>query len=313
MKSKEIRELLLRKYIKEIEQLHIKFPDGYDDGGKGTYICPLCLKVFNIGQIGEQINSYITIEHVPPKNLGGKPLVLTCKECNSVCGHEIDVYLRNEIENSDKVYFNGAKGHFSKYGQGGAEVNAITNEDKEGIIDIRIERKRNSPINFDTFAESIKNSTDNLHIHGHLILGDHRRSPKMACVALLKSAYLFAFYRLGYQYVLTTKLNAIREQILHPEKEIIPPQYICLYADDIDGNRQDDIYVATIDTVKVFAVLLTLKLPKSNYLHRFISILPYIDDNDVDLYNRLKNLHTAKETIEVQFRGFARIRQKTGE
>ena len=141
MNSKERREILLRKYIEEVEQLHVSFSEGYDDMGKGSFICPLCLRIFNVGQLGEQVNSYITIEHVPPENLGGKPLVLTCKECNSSCGHDLDVYLRNEIEHHERAYFNGSKGHFSKYSHGGVEVNAITNEDKDGTVNIRIEKK----------------------------------------------------------------------------------------------------------------------------------------------------------------------------
>lgn len=140
MNNKKRREILLRKFIKEVEQLNITFPEGYDMG-KGSFICPLCRRIFNIGQLREKVNDYITIEHVPPENLGGKPIVLTCKDCNSTCGHDLDVYLRNEMEHHERAYFNGSKGHFSKYCYGGVEVNAITNEDKDGTIDIRIERK----------------------------------------------------------------------------------------------------------------------------------------------------------------------------
>ena len=137
MNSKERREILHRKYTEEVKQLPIVFPDGYDDQGKGSFICPLCLRIFNLAQLGEQVNSFITIEHVPPENLAGKPLVLTCKDCNSTCGHELDVYLRNEMEHLEQNYFNGAKGHYSKwFYHKGLEMNAIIKEDSDdGFFD----------------------------------------------------------------------------------------------------------------------------------------------------------------------------------
>ena len=307
MNSKERREILLRKYIEEVEQLHISFPEGYDDMGKGSYICPLCLRIFNVGQLGEQVNSYITIEHVPPENLGGKPIVLTCKDCNSTCGHDLDVYLRNEIEHHERAYFNGSKGHFSKYSHGGVEVNAITNEDKDGTVNISIERKRNSPIVFDTFIESVDASADDLHIDGRLILGDHKRDYQMANVAMLKSAYLYAFYKLGSKYILSTKLNAIRKQIHNPHEDILPPYYLLFNEDHIPNNMPDDIYIFTLDGERSLVAILTLKLSTSNYLHRIATLLPLPDQEDLEIYNRLKNIHTTKGNIEVEYIGIARL------
>ncbi len=305
MNSKERREFLLRKYIEEVEQLHISFPEGYDDMGKGSFICPLCLKLFNVGQLGEQVNSYITIEHVPPEILGGKPIVLTCKDCNSTCGHDVDVYLRNEIEHLERAYFNGPKGHFSKYSHGGVEVNAITNEDKDGTVNISIERKRNSPIVFNTFIESVDASADDLNIDGRLILGDHKRNVIKADIAILKSAYLYAFYKLGYKYILSTKLDAIRKQIQNPNEDILPQYY--LQSEHIDEKRQDDVYIATINGVEILAVLLTLKLPKSERIHRFITIMPMENERDLDFYNRLHTMLKDKRSFEMQFIGIKHI------
>ena len=307
MNSKERRGILLREYIKEVEQLNIAFPEGYDDMGKGSFICPLCLRIFNVGQLGEQVNSYITIEHVPPENLGGKPIALTCKDCNSTCGHDLDVYLRNEIEHHEQSFFNGSKGHFSKYCHGGVEVNAITNEDKDGTVNIRIERKRNSPIVFDTFIESLDTSADDLHIDGRLILDDHKRNNKMANVAMLKSAYLYVFYKLGCKYILSSNLDAIRKQIKNPNDDILPPYYLLFNEDHISNNMPDDIYIYTLDGEKVLVVILTLKLSNHNCLHRFATVLPMPGQKDLDLYNRLKNIQASKGNVEVKYIGIARV------
>ena len=308
MNSKERRKILLHKYVKEVEQLHIKLPEGYDDMGKGSFICPLCLRIFNIAQLEGLVNNFITIEHVPPKNLGGKPITLTCNDCNSTCGHELDVYLRNEMEHHERAYFNRSKGHFSKYSHGGVEVNAITNEDKDGTINIKIEKKHNSPFSFDTFCESIQSSAYDLRIDGHLILGNHKRNTKMAEVALLKSSYLYAFYKFGYRYILSTKLNAIKLQIQNPNEDILPPYYILFNESHIPNNKPDDIYIFTLNGEKVLVVVLTLKSSNSNNLRRFATVLPMPGQEDLELYNRLKNIHETIGYIEVEYIGIARER-----
>jgi hypothetical protein len=43
------------------------------------YGCPLCLRLFRRDQIDQ-----LSLDHVPPKSVGSKLKVLTCKTCNSV-------------------------------------------------------------------------------------------------------------------------------------------------------------------------------------------------------------------------------------
>ncbi|WP_369188879.1 HNH endonuclease [Streptomyces sp. R08] len=51
------------------------------------YLCPCCLYVFPFESVAAQI---LTIEHVPPKALGGKEMLLTCKRCNNDAGRDFD-------------------------------------------------------------------------------------------------------------------------------------------------------------------------------------------------------------------------------
>ncbi len=53
------------------------------------YVCPVCLRGF------EDHNS-LTLEHVPPKSIGGKVLCLTCRECNNQAGHGVDAAVHGE-------------------------------------------------------------------------------------------------------------------------------------------------------------------------------------------------------------------------
>ena len=301
MKSKEKREFLLRKYAKAIECFPFVTSDGQSNVGKNSYICPLCLRIFRLAQLGNDINKYITLEHIPPENLGGKPLILTCKDCNSNCGHDLDVYLRNELEHREGKYFNDPKGYVSKFEYGGNSVNAILKEDENGVVNIFIENEHNHPSVVDRFIESTKTYDGDLEIPGSFKLGNHRRKTEVVDVAILKSAYLYAFYKFGYKYILRTNLNAIRKQIMHPNEKVLPPFYLLLNESHIPDIIPDDVYSATIDEEKVLVVILTFNLSSSNHLHRFATILPMPNTKDLDLYNRLKNISETKGEIEVKF------------
>ena len=56
----------------------------------GNVRCPICLEPFT--EAGVLDGSAVTLEHVPPPPgaLGGRPICLTCKECNAGAGHGID-------------------------------------------------------------------------------------------------------------------------------------------------------------------------------------------------------------------------------
>ena len=56
------------------------------------YCCPLCKKMFLPKALEVGI---LTLEHAPPKEVGGRPLALTCKECNSIAGYSIDAAVVN--------------------------------------------------------------------------------------------------------------------------------------------------------------------------------------------------------------------------
>ena len=61
------------------------------------YLCPICLKPCALDEL--------TDEHVPQHSLGGHKMTLTCKECNSKSGSEVDVYLTNTIEQKERRLF----------------------------------------------------------------------------------------------------------------------------------------------------------------------------------------------------------------
>ena len=60
----------------------------YNINIEGDYLCPLCLKAYK----EQDVRNVLTEEDVPQHSLGGKRIVLTCKNCNSTCGSETVSY-----------------------------------------------------------------------------------------------------------------------------------------------------------------------------------------------------------------------------
>ena len=54
----------------------------------GNVLCPLCLSPFTREQASS--GRIVTLEHVPPKFLGGRARCLTCKNCNAGTGRDVD-------------------------------------------------------------------------------------------------------------------------------------------------------------------------------------------------------------------------------
>jgi hypothetical protein len=59
------------------------------------YVCPLCL--FAYGETA-LYDGLLTREDVPPRSVGGRKIVLTCKPCNDRAGHQIDWHALREAD-----------------------------------------------------------------------------------------------------------------------------------------------------------------------------------------------------------------------
>jgi hypothetical protein len=74
------KETKARWFTRGAERLGADFPQY---AGLG-YACPVCLRPADINAL--------TAEDVPPRRVGGRPLVLTCADCNSHGGYALDVH-----------------------------------------------------------------------------------------------------------------------------------------------------------------------------------------------------------------------------
>jgi len=171
------------------------------------YICPLCLNEFT------QLRA-LSREHVPPKSIGGKVICLTCHDCNSTTGHQIDTHMHKERLYHSFMEKNGQtrKAILIKDGN---QLNVEVRNDEQGI-NIKILGECNDP-------QVVNKLQLNVILTGTDIqLRDRVSFNKMnADIGYLKSAYLAAFAKLGYVYILRGELDRVRQQIRAPQTKLL--------------------------------------------------------------------------------------------
>jgi len=180
----------------------------------GNTRCPICLADFNKSDVLAGTN--VTLEHAPPKSLGGAAICLTCKSCN------------NKASLIDQHAYQSAKAR-NEWAEGkGAPI----------VVDLFGHKRTRRFIPQDPNAPFP--ARKHLFRNGTIELGPippkHRldaskgmnfRIPQRddyELVSMIKSAYLMVFSLMGengYRFVENIGLQPVREQIMNPEKKIL--------------------------------------------------------------------------------------------
>ena len=169
----------------------------------GNIRCPICLERFTEAEALD--GRTVTLEHVPPKALGGKPMCLTCTSCNVGAGHGVDqaaVLLSRPPKATVKII--------------GQEETIHLSDDPTSRLLGTITSPRHRPEDFSDWLKTKPTMTLTV------------RTPKSeyAAVSWLKSAYLSVVSLLGppagYRYAESKSLEMVRQQILQPRSKLIP-------------------------------------------------------------------------------------------
>jgi len=61
-----------------------------------VYVCPLCITRDRLQAFHREAlaTAQLTVEHLPPRRAGGRPLVLTCAACNHGAGTALDAHAK---------------------------------------------------------------------------------------------------------------------------------------------------------------------------------------------------------------------------
>ena len=160
---------------------------------RGNVSCPICLNPFT--RVQASAGRVVTLEHVPPKSFGGKARCLTCKQCNSGTGRNIDQAAA--LANQERV-------HVTVDIMGKRDTFALSLEGKELTA---------------PFAGYSKQDIDILRYSrsGKFTMSVKVPNRKAVAASSLKSAYLALFSLLGplvgYNYVRGNALAPIRQLI----------------------------------------------------------------------------------------------------
>ncbi|MBN1569636.1 MAG: hypothetical protein JXA73_17460 [Acidobacteria bacterium] len=173
------------------------------------------------------IDGTLTLEHVPPKSLGGKPLVLTCKDCNSGSGHSIDsaAALREDVESILDVIMGrkeDANPRAAEMIVGGNRVQIRVSR-SGGFTELKLVESASKPDALQGAQDVLETHVRNGTGQGEEIRIEVTRKAfhTKAAISDLKTAFLAAFAFFGYRFALHPNLRPVREQILQPDQDII--------------------------------------------------------------------------------------------
>ena len=208
-------------YVIFSQHLQILREAGLTGGKKieaaNPYLCPICFNEFTEEHLDTSLDNHLTLEDAPPKSLGGRANLLTCKRCNNTCGHKIDAHLANRLKELDQSKFFTNTESKVKVDKDGIRVNGTMKVDENGTMQMHHSPDNNNPETLKSYIAGVKkDSIINLTFMPSRVNDDRLK------IALLKTGYLLLFRQYGYTLIFGREFDRIREQLQFPERLIYP-------------------------------------------------------------------------------------------
>jgi hypothetical protein len=196
-----------------------------------SYMCPICLRHF------EKLND-LHREHVPPESIGGKVLCLTCEKCNCGAGHSIDAQVHKESRSRSFIAIEGQE-RPAKINVGDLAVNIDVTRTKDTMKIRVLGDKANSPKTIEGLRSILPGM---IQSKSSIRLSDRiSYSRSSADIGYLKSAYLAAFAKFGYSYILRPALDRVRLQIQDPTRVVL--KTVRVYVGESDAYEEAFFWV----------------------------------------------------------------------
>ncbi|NTT88338.1 HNH endonuclease [Tabrizicola fusiformis] len=195
-------------YLYEITQELARF----DADLLGRFRCPTCLRDLPIENFGSaDADNAISEEHIIPCSIGGKHTTFLCKRCNSTFGHRQTKWLVDWIELNEggAPFPKDPKKQKARIIANGRKLNGSMYLGDDGALEFYTDRERSNPTDFDAYWRNPKPSEIKIEYSMPVFANEDALR-----VGYLTAAYGLWFKNFGYSFVLQSKLNRVREQIL---------------------------------------------------------------------------------------------------
>ncbi len=243
---------------------------------QNVFACPLCLREFTRDALESE---GLTEEHVISRELGGRLITITCKECNSRGGAELDAHLVNEFCALDKISGLSDKPFRGRVKARDArqDVGIYVSGDKSPRLRIVGDKKRTNPASLREIEQSLESEAEGVKFELNFGYDRHR-----ANVAKLRAAYLLMFRNFGYEYILRNSVKAVRQQILTPGQDIIASK-ACMAFGVVPEELNSISLLRSPPELRCFIASFRV----STAIGRsFWVVLPSLDDGGEDVYER---------------------------
>jgi hypothetical protein len=156
----------------------------------------------------------LSAEHVPPKSVGGRELLLTCRICNNTSGTKLDADAKTKEDVRMAMAGTLGRPHRATATIGELRVNAAL-QTSGGQYRLHIPSKINKPGTHEALRQVARAGTQ-------LTLRHESFSDLGAKISWLRSGYLALFAVAGYELALDPAMQIVRKQILEcDERHII--------------------------------------------------------------------------------------------
>jgi hypothetical protein len=198
------------------------------------YACPCCLVVYTRTAVAARV---LTIEDVPPKVLGGRPMLLTCAECNSSSGTNFDAHAAQKAIADAFVRGTVTRKVSATSYIDGMPLRGTAQSTEKGISLFGVS-KQNDPRVEAAFLRAMDSLAKDESVSPRFSFTIHTRfDESRARLSLIRAAYLAAFAGLGWSYILRPVMQPIRDQLKSPEAQLLET-YIFRDPDSPNSTRR---------------------------------------------------------------------------
>jgi hypothetical protein len=156
----------------------------------------------------------LTVEHVPPKALGGKEMVLTCRRCNNDQGSQFDGTAHRGRQVKSFMAGESSQAVVARFGLDGIESNVFLQRTGPSGFYLTGDPRISNP----SEKERLESQMEALSKSGETgfkvtISTRMKYDPARARISWMRTGYLVAFALLGWKYILRSTLQPIRNHL----------------------------------------------------------------------------------------------------